>query len=185
MKLSHALTAVAFVTFASSASAQQLKPGLWEVTNNIRSGSGQTEKAQAALQQQMAGMPPEQRKKIEKAMADQGMKMAPGGAGGMAVRTCMTREMVERNEIPTQQGECRTTKQERSGNTTRIAFTCTNPPSSGEGEFTMQSPEAYRMKMAIRTNIAGKADTMNMDAAGKWLSADCGSIKPPRTPNAK
>lgn len=185
MKPSHVWVTVAVVGFSSSATAQQLKPGLWEVTNNIQSGSGQTEKAQAALQQQMAGMSPEQRKMVEKTMAEHGMKMAPGGAGGVTVRTCMTREMIERNEIPTQQGECKTTKQERSGNTTKIAFTCTNPPSSGEGQFTMQSPEAYTMKMAIRTSIAGKADTMNMDAAGKWLSADCGSIKPPRTPNAK
>jgi hypothetical protein len=185
MKLTYVLPALAAVIFAGSASAQQLKPGLWEVTNNMKSGSGQMEKAQAQMQQQMASMSPEQRKMMEKTLAEHGVKMGAGGPGGMTARTCMTKEMVERNELPAQKGDCKTTKQERSGNTVRMAFTCTNPPSSGEGQFTIQSPETYTMKMAVKTSIDGKPETMNMDASGKWLSADCGSIKPPRMPNAK
>ena len=182
MKKLHALAALAAATFAVTASAQNMKPGLWEITNNMKSGSGEMEKAQAKMQQQMASMPPEQRKMMEKTMAEHGVKMGAGGPGGMTVKTCMTKEMVERNEMPTQKGDCKTTKQERSGNTMKMAFTCTTPPSSGEGQFTFQSSEAYTMKMAIKSTVDGKPETMNMDASGKWLGSDCGSIKPMRPP---
>ena len=63
-----------------------------------------------------------------------------------------------------------------------MSFTCTNPPSSGEGTVTFVSPEAYTMKMTVQTVVQGKAEKMNMDGSGKWLSADCGAIKPMAMP---
>ncbi|HYH40499.1 MAG TPA: DUF3617 domain-containing protein [Burkholderiales bacterium] len=178
MKLHHALAALAAGSFAVSASAQQLKPGLWEITNKMQGGGTSMDKSAPDLQQQMANMPPEQRKAIEAMMAKQGMKMGAGGPGSMSVKTCMTKEMVERNEIPAQQGDCKTTKQQRSGNTINMAFACTSPPSSGEGQFTIQSPEAYTMKMDVKSTGGGQPRAMRMDASGKWLGADCGNIKP-------
>ncbi|MGZ5094891.1 MAG: DUF3617 family protein [Burkholderiales bacterium] len=185
MKLHYAMAAFAAGTFSVSAAAQNLKPGLWEITNNMKSASGEMEKSRAQAQQQMANMSPEQRKMMEKMMAEHGVKMGAGGSGATSVKTCMTKEMVERNEIPAQQGDCKTTRQQRSGNTINIAFTCTNPPSSGEGQFTIASPEAYTMKMAVKSTVQGKPETMNMDTSGKWLSSDCGSIKPMQPPNRK
>jgi hypothetical protein len=182
MKILRATAVLAAALFTVSASAQSMKPGLWEVTNNMKSGSGEMEKARAQMQQQMASMPPEQRKKMEEAMAQHGAKM---GAGGMTAKTCMTKEMVDSNQFHAQRGDCKTTKQERSGNTMKVAYTCTNPPSTGEGQFTFTSPEAYTMKMVINTTQEGKPETMNMEASGKWLSADCGSIKPMGPPPTK
>jgi hypothetical protein len=182
MKLRNALAALAAVVFSAGAYAQNMKPGLWEITHDMKSGSGEMEKARAQMQQQMAGMSPEQRKMMEDMMAKQGMKM---GAGGTSVKMCMTKEMAERNQVPTQQGDCKTTRQERSGNTLKVAFSCTNPPSSGEGQYTFVSPEAYTMRMTIKTAVQGKAETMTMDGSGKWLSADCGSIKPMQPPAKK
>jgi len=98
---------------------------------------------------------------------------------------CFTKEMVERNEIPAQQGDCKTTRQQRSGNTINMAFSCAKPPSSGEGQFTIVSPEAYTMKMEVKSTGDGQPRTMRMDANGKWLGADCGSIKPMQPPAKK
>jgi len=182
MKLLHALVALAAGAFAVTASAQNLKPGLWEVTNKMQSASGEMEKQMAQAQQQMANMPPEQRKMMQEMMAKHGVQMGAGGSGGMVVKTCMTKEMVERNEIPAQKGDCKTTKQQRTGNTIKVAFTCTNPPSNGEGQFTIVNPEAYTMHMTVNNTVQGKPETMNMDMAGKWVSADCGSIKPMAPP---
>ena len=43
-------------------------------------------------------------------MAKQGVQTGSGSpGGGMSMKICMTREMVERNEIPAQQGDCKTT----------------------------------------------------------------------------
>ena len=38
------------------------------------------------------------------------------------------------------------------------------------------------MKVTTAATVRGKAEEMHMDASGKWLSADCGSIKPHAAP---
>ena len=66
----------------------------------------------------------------------------------------------------------------RVGNTMKFSFSCTRPPSSGEGEVTFDSPQAYQSRIQVKTSAAGKADQMAMRSQGKWLSADCGNVKP-------
>lgn len=179
MKARYFLAAALAATAACAASAQTLKPGLWQVTHNMQTGSGQMEQSMAQMQKEMAALPPDQRKMMEQMMAKQGVKAGPGG--GMSMKICMTREMVERNDIP-MDGDCKTTHQSRSGNTMKMAFSCSNPPSTGEGQVTFASPEAYTMKMAVSTKVDGKPEKMNMSGSGKWLGADCGNIKPPVAP---
>jgi hypothetical protein len=182
MKL-HFLLAAALATAAAAAGAQSMKPGLWEITSKMQSGNGQMERQMAQAQERMASLPPDQRKMMEEMMARQGVKMGTAGGGGMTMKVCMTKEMVERSEMPSQQrGDCKTTSQSRSGNTMKMAFACTNPPSTGEGQFTFNGSEGYTMKMAVNTTVQGKPETMNMDANGKWLGADCGDVKPRAMP---
>jgi hypothetical protein len=164
------------------ASAQTLKPGLWALTMKTQSASGQMEQAQAQMRQQLASMPPEQRKQIEDMMAKQGVKMGNDGTNSMQV--CMTKEMVERSEMP-MNSDCKTTSQSKSGGTMKMSFTCTNPPSSGEGEYTMMGSEAYKSRSVVRTAINGKPETLTVEGSGKWLGADCGSIKPVAPPAKK
>jgi hypothetical protein len=181
MRTSFLLAAAVLAGACLPAGAQQLKPGLWEISNKMK-GSAEMDKAMADMQAQMAAMPPDQRKQMEAMMAQRGVRMAPGGAGGgMTMQMCMTKEMAERNDVPMQEG-CTMTKQQRSGNTMKMAYTCTRPPSSGEGEFTFLGPEAYKTHMVINTSAKGKPETMEMDGAGKWLGADCGSVKPVPVP---
>jgi hypothetical protein len=176
--ISNHVLAAALAAFSCAASAQSLKPGLWEI-NQKMDMAGAQDPRMAQMQQQMANMPPEQRKMMEAAMAQQGVKMGPAGpGGGMIIQMCMTKEMAERNDVPAQRGDCKTTQQSRTGNTMKMAFTCSNPPSSGEGQVTFASAEAYTMKMVITTQAQGKPEKMNMDASGKWLKSDCGSVKP-------
>ena len=160
------------------AQAQSMKPGLWEMTQKI-GGNAKLDQAQAQMQQQMASMPPEQRKMIEDMMAKQGVKVGAAAGGGTSVKVCMTKEMAERNEVPTQaQGDCKSTVSDRSASGMKIAFSCANPPSSGEGQVRFAGPEAYSMKMTVKTTVQGQPETMTMDGGGKWLAADCGSVKP-------
>ena len=76
---SHYLAA-ALLACSCAAGAQNLKPGLWEVTHKMQSSSGQMEQGMSQMEQQLAGMPPEQRKMVEEMMAKQGVK--PGAGGG-------------------------------------------------------------------------------------------------------
>jgi hypothetical protein len=175
MRIALSVAAAAAVLAVFPAGAQTLKPGLWEIHNKV--GNAGMDSATAEMHQRLAAMPPEQRKQVEAMMAQRGMRMAPGAGGGMGMQVCLTREMVERHETPMREG-CRTTQQQRSGNTMKIAFTCDQPPSSGQGEVTFASPEAYSSRMTMTTNRQGQQQTSTVEASGKWLQADCGSIKP-------
>lgn len=159
------------------ASAQAMKPGLWEINSKMQA-DGKMGRDMAKAQQQMANMPPEQRKMMQEMMSKQGVALGGGGPGAIGTKVCMTKEMAERNEIPSQKDDCKQVASPRSGKTVKISFTCTNPPSSGEGQITFVSPEAYTMTMTMNTVADGQSQKVNMDSAGKWLSADCGAIKP-------
>lgn len=172
-----AAAALACTAWATPAAAQTLKPGLWEMQQKA-GGNPEMEQAMAEMRRQMDAMPAEQRKQMEAAMAQRGVQMAPGTGGGMAVRMCMTREMVERDQLPVQQGDCRTTQQQKSGNTLKMAFTCSNPPSSGESQVTFTSSEAFSSRTTVTTTAGGKSEKTTIEGAGKWLGADCGAVKP-------
>ena len=180
-KLHHLLLAATLIASACGVAAQTMKPGLWEINNKMSSSSGEMEKSMAEAQKQLAGMPPEQRKMMQDMMAKQGVGMG-AGAGSTVVKVCMTKEMVARDEVATQQGDCKHTTSPRSGNTLKFSFVCSKPASSGEGQVIFVSPEAYTMKMTLTSTAKGKVEKMNMDATGKFLSAECGNIKPIAVP---
>lgn len=172
------LAAAALGACIPFACAQELKPGLWESTSETQvSGNGQMQQQMAQAQQQIANMPPEQRKMMEEMMKSRGVTMNVRN-GGMSVRYCLTPEMAARKDIPTQRGDCKATHQPSGPGRMKVAFTCSNPPSSGEGEVTFASPEAYRMKMRVNTSVQGRPEKMNLEASGRWLGADCGDVKP-------
>jgi hypothetical protein len=165
--------------FALPAHAQSIKPGLWEITNKVDSADGKMQSAMAEMQKQLAGMDPEQRKMMEQMMARQGVQLSTSADGGLRTKMCMTREMAARNEVPVQQqGDCTHKRAPGAGGTMKISFTCTNPRTSGEGEVSFQGDTGYRMKMKMVSEASGKPETLTMDAAAKWLGADCGNVKP-------
>ena len=153
-----------------------MRPGLWEHSYTIQSQSGEVERAMEQMQQQLAGMPPEQRKMMEQMMAGQGMQM---GAAGQTIRVCISEEKAARGIVPQQEGNCSQEVVKRSRNTVKFTFNCPgNPPSSGESEITFPSPTAYTGKSTVNTTVNGKPERMSMDQSGQWLSSDCGNIRP-------
>jgi hypothetical protein len=130
------------------------------------------------MQQQLAQMPPEQRKMMESMMAKQGVSLGTGGKPG-SFRYCLSKEQAERGEAPADaDGRCKRDSLERSGNTTRFKYTCTNPASSGSGKITLVSDKAYTMQMTVQRDNKGKAETMEMQHDARWVGADCGALKP-------
>ena len=174
--MTHTLTALLLLLGVASAHAQSQKPGLWEITHKM-GGNAEMDAAMAEMQKQMAAMPPEQRKQME-AMMGSNMPSAAAG-GGMAMKVCLTPEMAARNEMPRQtEGDCTTTITSRSASGMKMNFVCTNPPSKGEGVYTFSGDRAYTAAMTIQSARNGKPETTTINGSGKWLSADCGSVKP-------
>lgn len=160
---------------AIAATAQTLKPGLWQMQ---QSAGGKADSGMAGMEQAMAGMSPEQRKQMEAMMARRGRVLAPTGDGGMAMKVCLTREMIDRNDIPAIRGKCQIGRQQRSGNTLNIAFTCSDPPSKGDSQVVLDSPEAFTIHTDVTTTGTAQPERMSMAGSGKWLSTDCGDVKP-------
>ncbi len=173
----------ALLVCATAVSAQSIKPGLWEMQHKM-GGHPQMDQAMAQMQQQMAAMSPAQRKQMEAMLGQQGVTMpTPGAGSGMALKVCITPDMAARSELPSQSdGQCTSTVAARSGNTLKMRFVCQNPPSTGEGTYTFSGDTAYTMKMVTTTTRQGKPESMTMDGLGKWLSADCGTVKPIQPP---
>ena len=181
MKFRHVSTLL-LLACAAGASAQTMKPGLWEITTQMQSGGKDMGAAMERMQKQMASMPPEQRKMMEEMMAKQGVKMGASPGGGMAIKVCMTQEMVDRHEVAPPRDGCTHTMSPRVGNTMKFAYKCTQPPSSGEGEVSFTSPEAYASKMSATSNRSGSERTLEMQNSGRWLGSNCGDIKPIQAP---
>jgi hypothetical protein len=165
------------------AQAQKLAPGLWEHSMTMKSSDPRMAEGMARMQQQMAAMPPEKRKQMEAMMAAQGLQMGAGtGAGGPAItaKFCLTPEQAARDEMPPpSDGDCKQTQVQRSGNTLRMNFTCSGKRQiTGEGEYTLESAKAHRGRTVINAQEGGKSTRMEMEHSGRWLSADCGAVKP-------
>ena len=93
----------------------------------------------AEMQKQMAQMSPAERKQMEDMMGKQGVRMAArsrrrhGGADVHDQGDGRAQRHADAGRLPDDQNP-------RSGNTMKMAFTCTNPPSSGEGQVTFSGP---------------------------------------------
>ena len=186
MQVKHVLFAAVVALVGSGAVAQTQAPGLWEHSFNMKSDDGKMEKAMAEMQKQMAAMSPEQRKQMEAMMAKSGMKISADGLGATSVKVCVSKEEAAKPpEARMNAGNCAQKDIQRSGNTMKFKYECAQPPSTGEGEMTFVSDKAYRGKTLVTSQRDGKTQQMAMEMQGKWLSADCGDVKPRTLPPAK
>lgn len=166
--------------------APPIKPGLWEITTASQKIDGQAMPDMAAqMAEQLKSMPPEMRQQIEAQMKAKGVQMTPGKPGGMAVRSCVSQETLDQNRWQASQGDCKSQVTERSGKTWKWKVSCSTPPSQGEGTTTFVSPEAYTNDMRMTLQQDGKPQSMTMKHSARWISANCGGLKPVLPPAAK
>ncbi|RZL29499.1 MAG: DUF3617 domain-containing protein [Rubrivivax sp.] len=160
--------------------AQTMKPGLWEFKQTPQlapAHKAQMDQAQKAL----ASMPPDQRKMMEQMLAQRGVNVSVAG-GVISVKTCITKEQAERNIAPiSQEGRC-TQQFQRNGNVIQTHFVCTDPASEGDATVTLRGNEGFTNDVTVRTQRQGRTETTKVTGEGRWLGADCGSVKPLQLP---
>lgn len=169
---------------ATTALAQDMTPGLWSLTNEVSSPNGQVQAAMGALRKQLAGMSPEQRQAMQQMMQQNGIQVDVGAGGALQSKMCLTREMIARKELPLQDGDCTTKTTSLAANRMQVTFSCTRPHVAGSGEMTVDTPTHYRGHVRA-TNVDQQDQVVDMDIDGRWLAADCGSVRPVRLPDAK
>ncbi len=169
--------ALVFPLLAATALAGDMKAGLWEIKTIRQIVDGQDMRAQMQqMQQQMASLPPEQRKQMEAMMGRQGMGMGPAGA----TRLCISEEMAKRDATMVDpEGRCQPTKLSRSGNTVRYEFDCNMEGQRmvGKGESTASGNTIHSRMDATTMGSSGR-HAMQNESQMTWLGADCKGLAP-------
>lgn len=154
----------------------RIEAGLWEINMSLKSQTGKAEMAMREAQAYISRLPPEQRKQVEQMMAQQGVKL---GDKTSSVNACISKEDAERGEIPQQAGDCTQQVLEKTASSMKVKFSCnTNPPAQGEALVEFQSPTAYTSRGIVDTVVLGQNERVTVDQTGRWLGADCGSVRP-------
>lgn len=152
---------------ATVSAADRLKPGLWSM--NMK----------ADAMKSMPKMSPQQMEQMKK----MGVKMPEMQDGGMVMKVCMTKEMTERDRPP-QTGEnnsgCEMKNFKRSGDSYSGEMVCDGPNLKGVGTITGKYPtaESFSSTYDFKGTMQGHPATTHQETSGKWLSADCGDVKP-------
>ncbi len=162
-----------------------VRPGLWEESVAIKTDNAQANAAMEQMRARLASMPPEQRAAIEKMMASHGVGTAPGGSPNV-VRVCITKEQIARGFTPDRDKHCQRMNVSNSGNVTTFDFVCNsdNRNVTGHGTFTAVSDTAFAVSTVADTSSQKSAMHVQSDISGKFVSSNCGDVKPMETPPA-
>ena len=188
MKTRSRILVASFAALSCVAAMAQpkIRPGLWEENITMKTDNAQANAAMEQMKEKLASMPPDQRAAIEKMMASRGMGMQPGGAPN-TVRVCITKEQIARGFTPDRDGRCSRVNVSTSGNVTKFDFTCASEHSNmtGHGTLTTMGDTGFAVNTVADTANQKGAMHIQTDIAGKFVSSDCGDVKPMETPPAK
>ena len=151
----------------ASYAAGMMKPGLWEV--NMKSDA-------------MKNMPKLTPQQIEM-MRKQGVNVPDMKDGGMATKVCISKEMAERDSPPDMhqaQTGCQAKNYQRTSSGYSMDLVCDGPNMKGTGvvKGTFSGNESFSSSYDFKGTAHGHPVNQKSDTTGKWLSADCGSVKP-------
>ncbi len=174
-----ALMAFALAAGTVQAQAPDIRPGLWEMKPQEMKGAGMPDMAKMAqameqMKAQMSKMPPEQRKMMEEQMGNMGMSLTASGG----IRICMTREDIQRQQIPMHDERCKHTIREQNAKRWSATMTCTEPAMTGEAVATFDSPKAYTVAVKGVIKESGHQQPYAMTMKWAHVSDDCGPVKP-------
>lgn len=180
------LLAAAIVAMCGTAHADpHMRPGLWEETVSVKSDDAQANAAMEQMKARMAAMPPEQRAAMEKMLAGHGVGLSPGAPN--TLRVCVTQAQVDRGFQPEDSGHCSRSNVSTSGSTTSFDYACKSERSSvtGHGTFTALGDSAFKASSSTDMVSAKTTRHLQSDISGKFVSSDCGDVKPAAAPPAK
>ena len=163
------LAAVLSPAFAC-AQTPPIKPGLWEVRSE-RQVDG---RKSASPADPMKNLSPEVRARIEAQMKANGVAMGSGGAN----RICLDKSSLDAGRWQTRATSCKTDYGTRTASAWKWHSTCTQPDSTSDGEAAFTNAENYTVSTTSTHTFRGQPTTTQMTIRAKWISADCGDLKP-------
>jgi len=147
-----------------------VKPGLWEMTTDSQNSG-----APPIPQEMLDKMPPEQRAKVEAAI-QQSM-----GPRHRVDKHCVTQAEIDKGFEKMERmsrGDCTQTVASSSSTLREGSFACSGAQTAtGIYRFEASNPESVVVTWDMTMANGGKAMKMKIAMLGKWLGADCGSVK--------
>jgi hypothetical protein len=160
--------------------AEDIKPfdvklGLWETTSTTEM-SGMAMPAMPQIPPDaLSRMPPEQRARVEAMMKGRG-----GSPHSATVKSCITKDTLARAGAFGQSDKSCTTKVVSSTGTRQvIQMDCTRDNNHMTGDMTIDRVDPEHVKGSSVIKAEGEhAISMKSTFETKWLSTDCGDVKP-------
>jgi hypothetical protein len=166
------LCVVASFGTGQALAADRMAPGLWEMS------------VQSDALKGMPIIPPEQLAKL-RALGIQVPKIARGSA---TTQTCITPEMAKRADMAPAAGAskmgCSAHNVRFEGDRFSADLACNNPRAQGTGKVsgTFSGNKAFTADIQFDGTVQGVPVNQQGTASGRWVGADCGSVKPLRLP---
>jgi hypothetical protein len=173
-------TALALVLCA----AQTIQPldvryGLWEITNAPAGGSA--EAALPAIPQlppdMLAKLTPEQRAKLQSVMQNRPAMNQPNTR-----KVCVTEASMKKGLdrlASADESNCTHTVTTSTSQTLDVQLACSGKhQATGTMHFDAVDHETIKGTLHVVAAMEGQQMTINRTIDGKWLSSDCGSVKP-------
>lgn len=150
---------------------KDIKPGLWEVQQKAAVDGQELPDMNKMLEK----VPPEMRALLEAKMS----KKAAAMASGKPVQVCITAEQIARQEFTnTSRNRCKMGNVKRDGNVSHMTMQCSKPKGEGETTVTRHNSESWSSVTHMNIEEYGSVHAVNSQATAKWLSSDCGDVKP-------
>jgi hypothetical protein len=146
-----------------------IKPGLWEVT------------LQSSSLKNMPKISPEQIEQMRK----MGVDMAQLQTGAIVNKICITKDMAERESLPQmnhKESGCEMKNQKRTSDGYTMDMICNGAQMKGKGssKTVFASDQSFSTTSEFKGMMQEMPINDRTDTSGKWLSSDCGSVKPIR-----
>ena len=167
-----------FVSWGQEIKPFDGKPGLWETTVTSEISGMPAMPAMPQIDPDMLkNMPPEQRARIEAMMAGRNM----GSPRTTTQKVCMTKESFQKGFNIQDQKSCTQKLVSSSADKQTIHMECTQGPQKMSGDITVERIDSEHAKGAMVAKTSedtGRAIEMKTNFSAKWLSSDCGNVKP-------
>lgn len=153
-----------------AAHAEQILPGLWEISSSGMQIDGQPLPAMQEMLDQLGRLPAEQRQMMEEMLAQQGVAL-----GDQGVRVCLNEEQVKARRLPIEQ-EVGCTQEITESTDAYWKFRYQCPTSKGEGVARFISDREFTTE--VKSAIQSEQGVQNAEVRthARWVAADCAGL---------
>lgn len=146
--------------------ADHMKAGLWEMT--IKSDA----------MKNMPKISPQQREQMHR----MGISVPQMDNDGMVTKVCVSQQMAERDQPPVMSHDasgCKTRNFQRNGGGYSLEVVCDGMmKGEGKAKGTFSGSDSFTSSYDFNGTVQGRPVSQHQETSGKWLSADCGDVKP-------